>query len=33
VPSLNAFLAVSDAGANVFFYKYSAGSGAATKAK
>jgi hypothetical protein len=31
VPSLNAFIAVSDAGANVFFYKYTAGPGAKAK--
>jgi len=33
VPSVNAFIAVSDAGGNVFFYKYAAGTGQAVKAQ
>ena len=31
VPNVNAFVAVSDANANVFFYKHAAGKGQATE--
>jgi hypothetical protein len=31
VPSLNAFIVVSDANGNVFFYKYAAGTGRTRK--